>query len=264
MNHEITIRIGFFLGILIICVIWELVKPRRGLTTSKKLRWFSNLVIVLLDSVVVRLLFPLLPVSAAVMAQERGWGLLNHLNSPCLLEVVIAVIVLDFVVYLQHVLFHAIPFLWRFHIMHHTDLDLDVTSGVRFHPIEIIISTGIKLTAVCVLGPPAMAVLIFEIVLNGTSMYNHSNIYIPLNLDRILRLVIVTPDMHRVHHSIIMKETESNYGFTLPWWDRLLGTYRAQPEQGHQGMTVGISRFLDAKQQSLLWLLTLPFRNKAR
>ncbi len=264
MNYVISIRIGFFLGIVIFLAVWERLNPRRGLTTSIKLRWFNNLIIVLLDSVIVRLLFPLLPVSVALLAQERGWGLLNRLDSPYLFELVIAVIVLDFVVYLQHVLFHAIPFLWRFHMMHHTDLDLDVTSGVRFHPIEIILSMGIKIAAVWLLGSPALAVLIFEIVLNSTSMFNHSNVFIPLSLDRILRLIIVTPDMHRVHHSVIMKETDSNYGFTLPWWDLLLGTYRAQPEKGHQGMTIGLSRFLDNKQQSLLWLLTLPFRKKAK
>jgi sterol desaturase/sphingolipid hydroxylase (fatty acid hydroxylase superfamily) len=264
MNYEITIRISSFFVILLLLAIWELLTPRRVLTTSKKLRWFNNLTIVLLDSVLVRLLFPLLPVSVAVLAHERGWGLLQHLASPYLFEVILAVILLDFVIYLQHVLFHSIPFLWRFHMMHHTDLDLDVTSGVRFHPIEIIISTGIKLTAVWLLGPSAMAVIIFEIALNGISMFNHSNIFIPLNLDRILRLIIVTPDMHRVHHSVIRKETDSNYGFTLPWWDRLLGTYRAQPDKGHQEMTIGISRLLDDKQQSLLWLLTIPFRKKAK
>ena len=263
MNREITIRIVFFFCVLILCAVWELLSPRRPLTTSKNKRWFNNLVIVALDTVAVRLLFPLVPVSMAVVAGERGWGLLNYLDGAYLIEVAIAVIVLDFVIYLQHVLFHAIPFLWRFHLMHHTDPDLDVTSGVRFHPIEIIISIVIKLIVVWLLGPPALAVLIFEIVLNGTSMFNHSNIFIPLNLDRVIRLIIVTPDMHRVHHSVIMKETDSNYGFTLPWWDRLFGTYRAQPEKGHQEMTIGISGFLDDKQQSLLCLLTLPFRKAA-
>ena len=264
MNREITIRIGFFFGILILLAIWELFKPRRELVTSKKLRWFNNLIIVLLDSMIVRVLFPLVPMSIALLAQEQGWGLLNHLDVSHLLEAVIALIVLDFVIYLQHVLFHAIPFLWRFHMVHHVDLDLDVTSGVRFHPIEIILSTGIKLTTVGLLGLPAMAVLIFEILLNGTSMFNHSNVFIPLNLDRIIRLLIVTPDMHRVHHSVILKETDSNYGFTLSWWDRLLCTYRAQPEKGHQGMTIGLSRFLDERRQSLLWLLILPFLKKAK
>ncbi len=264
MNHEITIRLGFFFGILILLAILELVKPRRNLLTSKKLRWFNNLVIVLLDTVIVRMLFPLVPVSMALLTQERGWGLFNHLGAPYLFEAVVAVIVLDFVVYLQHVLFHAIPLLWRFHIMHHVDLDLDVTSGVRFHPIEIILSMGIKLAVVSLLGPPALSVLVFEILLNSTSLFNHSNLFIPLTLDRILRLLIVTPDMHRVHHSVILRETDSNYGFTLSWWDRFLGTYRAQPAKGHQGMTIGHSRFLDDKRQTLLWLLALPFLKKAK
>ncbi|MEE8381735.1 MAG: sterol desaturase family protein [Thermodesulfobacteriota bacterium] len=264
MNPEITIRLSFFFSIFILLALWELLNPRRALGTSKKMRWFNNLVIVLLDTVIVRLLFPLVPMSMALLAQERGWGLFNNLGVPYLLEVTVAVIVLDFVIYLQHVLFHAVPLLWRFHMVHHADLDLDVTSGVRFHPIEIILSMGIKLAAVGSLGLPALAVFIFEILLNGTSMFNHTNVFIPLKLDRIIRLLIVTPDMHRVHHSVILRETDSNYGFTLSWWDRLLGTYRAQPAKGHQWMTIGLSRFLDEKRQTLLWLLALPFLKKAK
>ena len=248
MNPEITIRLSFFFSIFILLALWELLNPRRALGTSKKMRWFNNLVIVLLDTVIVRLLFPLVPMSMALLAQERGWGLFNNLGVPYLLEVTVAVIVLDFVIYLQHVLFHAVPLLWRFHMVHHADLDLDVTSGVRFHPIEIILSMGIKLAAVGSLGLPALAVFIFEILLNGTSMFNHTNVFIPLKLDRIIRLLIVTPDMHRVHHSVILRETDSNYGFTLSWWDRLLGTYPAQPAKGHQEMTIGLSRFLDEKR----------------
>ena len=264
MNGEITIRLSFFFGIFVLLAIWELLTPRRELRTPKKQRWFNNLVIVLLDTVVVRLLFPLVPVSMALVVQERGWGLFNYLDLPDLLEIVLAVIVLDFVIYLQHVMFHAVPLFWRFHLVHHVDLDLDVTSGVRFHPIEIILSTGIKLVTVGLLGLPAIAIIIFEILLNGTSMFNHSNIFIPLNLDRIIRLVLVTPDMHRVHHSVILKETDSNYGFNLSWWDRLLGTYQAQPAKGHQEMMIGLSRFLDKKRQTLSWLLVLPFLKKAK
>jgi len=264
MNPEIYIRLSFFFSIFTLLALWELLNPRRALGTSKKMRWFNNLVIVLLDTAIVRLLFPLVPMSMALLAQERGWGLFNNLGVPYLLEVTVAVIVLDFVIYLQHVLFHAVPLLWRFHMVHHADLDLDVTSGVRFHPIEIILSMGIKLAAVGSLGLPALAVFIFEILLNGTSMFNHSNVFIPLKLDRIIRLLIVTPDMHRVHHSVILRETDSNYGFTLSWWDRILGTYRAQPAKGHQWMTIGLSRFLDEKRQTLLWLLALPFLKKAK
>jgi sterol desaturase/sphingolipid hydroxylase (fatty acid hydroxylase superfamily) len=264
MNHEITLRLSLFLGIFILLSIWELLKPRRVLTVPKTLRWFNNLTIVVLDTVIVRVLFPLAPVSMALLFREQGWGLLNHLKAPSLLEVVAGVIVLDFAVYLQHVIFHAIPLLWRFHLVHHADLDLDVTSGVRFHPIEIILSMCIKLTVVGLLGLPVLAVLIFEILLNGTSMFNHSNVFLPLAMDRLVRLLIVTPDMHRVHHSVILRETDSNYGFTLSWWDRLLGTYRAQPAKGHEGMTIGLSRFLDDKRQTLLWLLALPFLKKAK
>jgi sterol desaturase/sphingolipid hydroxylase (fatty acid hydroxylase superfamily) len=265
MDHEITIRISFFLGIFLLLSLGELWKPRRVLGTPKKGRWFNNLTIMVMNTLLVRSLFPLAPLGMALLARERGWGLLQYLDLPYLLQVAGAVLVLDFVVYLQHVLFHKVPTLWRFHIMHHVDLDLDVTSGVRFHPIEIVLSMGIKLFAIGLLGPPALAVLFFEIVLNGTSMFNHSNIFIPVTMDRFLRLFIVTPDMHRVHHSVILKETESNYGFALPWWDRLLGTYRAQPAKGHQGMTIGNSRFLDEKRQGLWWLLLLlPFSKKAR
>ena len=265
MDHEITIRVSFFFGIFLLLSLGELGKPRRALVTAKKGRWFNNLIIMVMNTLLVRFLFPLVPVTMALLARERGWGLLNQVELPYLLHVAGAVLVLDFVVYLQHVLFHAVPTLWRFHIMHHVDLDLDVTSGMRFHPVEIALSMGIKLVAIGLLGPPGLAVLIFEIVLNGTSMFNHSNIFIPLSLDRFLRLFIVTPDMHRVHHSVILKETDSNYGFALPWWDWLFGTYRAQPAKGHQGMTIGNSRFLDEKRQKLWWLLLLlPLSKKAQ
>ena len=264
MDHEITIRISFFSGIFLLLALGELWKPRRALGASKKERWFNNLTIMLMDTLLVRFLFPLVPVSMALLARERGWGLFNHADFPYLLQVTGAVLVLDCVVYIQHVLFHAIPTLWRFHLMHHVDLDLDVTSGMRFHPVEIALSMGIKLVAIGLLGPPALAVLIFEIVLNGTSMFNHSNIFIPLPMDRFLRLFMVTPDMHRVHHSVILRESESNYGFALTWWDWLFGTYRAQPAKGHEGMTIGNSRFLDEQRQRLWWLLLLlPFSKKA-
>ena len=264
MNHEIAIRISFFLVVFVLLALGELWKPRRSLVASKKERWFNNLIITVMNTLLVRFLFPLVPVGMALLARERGWGLLNRVEVPYLLQVAGAILVLDFVVYLQHVLFHAVPTLWRFHLMHHVDIDLDVTSGLRFHPVEIALSMGIKLLAIGLLGLPGLAVLIFEIVLNGTSMFNHSNIFIPLSLDRFLRLFIVTPDMHRVHHSVILKETDSNYGFALPWWDWLLGTYRAQPAKGHQGMTIGNSRFLGEKRQALWWLLVLPFLRKAQ
>ena len=264
MNRELIIRLGFFITIFITLTLWEIMKPRREQLVSKKLRWMHNLAIALLDTVIIRLLLQVVPVSLALLAQHRGWGLLNKIDLPSSVEVVVAVIALDLTIYLQHVLFHFIPFLWPYHLVHHVDLDLDVTSGVRFHPIEIIISMGIKLTALTLLGAPPLAVLIFEILLNGTSMFNHSNISIPLTFDSIIRLLIVTPDMHRVHHSVMLKETNSNFGFTLSWWDRLFGTYQAQPLKGHQDMIIGTVRFLDKKEQTLIWLLALPFLKSAR
>jgi sterol desaturase/sphingolipid hydroxylase (fatty acid hydroxylase superfamily) len=259
MTNEVVIRVGFFFAIFALVAIWELVTPRRALTTSKAVRWFCNIIIILLNPVVVRLVFPFLTMSMAILAQERGWGLLNNFVLPYWLGVAVGVVVLDLVIYLQHVMFHAVPALWRFHMMHHADLDFDVTTGLRFHPIEIILSMGIKLSVVLLIGPPALAVLIFEVLLNATSMFNHGNIRLPLSIDRVLRFFVVTPDMHRVHHSVILRETNSNFGFNLPWWDRLLGTYRDQPGAGHEGMTIGLAQFRDAKRLTLLWMLAMPF-----
>jgi sterol desaturase/sphingolipid hydroxylase (fatty acid hydroxylase superfamily) len=259
MKNEVVIRLGFFIAIFATMIIWELLAPRRVLTTSKTVRWFANLTVISINASLIRLAFPLVPVGLALLAEKNGWGLLNIFNAPYLLTVIAGVIVLDLVIYLQHVLFHAVPVLWRLHMMHHADLDFDVTTGLRFHPIEIVLSGCIKLAAVIVLGPPAIAVLIFEILLNGTSMFNHGNIRIPFNIDRLLRLLIVTPEMHRVHHSVVIKETNSNFGFSFPWWDRLLGTYREQPSAGHQGMTIGLSQFRDPGRLTLPWMLVLPF-----
>lgn len=259
MRNEVAIRLGFFFGVLALMAIWELLAPRRALTISKTARWFANLAIIFINAAVVRLLFPLLPVALALLAQKKGWGLLNYFDAPYWFAVIAGVIVLDLVIYLQHVMFHAVPALWRLHMMHHADLDFDVTTGLRFHPIEIILSGCIKLAAVVVFGPPATAVLIFEVLLNATSMFNHGNIRLPLSVDRVLRLFVVTPDMHRVHHSVVIKETNSNFGFNLPWWDRLLGTYCHQPAAGHQGMTIGLSQFRDSKRLTLPRMLALPF-----
>ena len=262
MSNEVVIRLGFFFGIFALMAIWEVLAPRRSLTTSKTVRWFSNLGITFLNPVVVRLVSPIMPVSMALLAQKSGWGLLNNFNPPYWLEVVVAVIVLDLVIYLQHVMFHTVPVLWRLHMMHHADLDFDVTTGLRFHPIEMILSMGIKLSVVVLIGPPAVAVLIFEVLLNATSMFNHGNIRLPSSVDRVLRFFVVTPDMHRVHHSVVIRETNSNFGFNLPWWDRLLGTYRDQPASGHEGMTIGLAQFRDAKRLTLPWMLALPFIGK--
>jgi sterol desaturase/sphingolipid hydroxylase (fatty acid hydroxylase superfamily) len=262
MSSEIAIRVSFFFLIFAIIAIWELLAPRRELTTSKTSRWISNLAITFLNPATVRLVFPILAVSMALKAQQNGWGLLNHYNLPFWLTVLVAVALLDFVIYLQHVMFHAVPVLWRLHMVHHADLDYDVTTGLRFHPIEMILSMGIKLAAVALLGPPATAVVIFEVLLNGTAMFNHGNIRLPLKIDRVLRLIVVTPDMHRVHHSVHPREANTNFGFNLPWWDRLFGTYRDQPTEGHEGMSIGLRQFREAGRLTFPWLLVLPFIGK--
>jgi sterol desaturase/sphingolipid hydroxylase (fatty acid hydroxylase superfamily) len=259
MDGEAIIRISFFLGIFGLMALLELMAPRRPLATSKRVRWIANLGITILNPVMLGLVSPIMPVAMALLAQEKTWGLLNSWVFPYWFEVAIGVIVLDLFIYLQHVMFHTVPVLWRLHMMHHADLDFDVTTGLRFHPIEIILSTGIKLSVVVLVGMPALAVLIFEVLLNGTSMFNHSNIRLPQGVDRKLRLLVVTPDMHRVHHSVTIRETNSNFGFNLPWWDRLLGTYHDQPAAGHQGMTIGLAQFRDPGRLTFPWLLALPF-----
>lgn len=262
-NNEAVIRGGFFLGILTLMAVWEFAAPRRRREIPRVLRWSNNLAVVALDTVLVRLSFPVLAVGLAVFAEERGWGLLNLYEIPVWLGIIIAVLVLDLAIYLQHVMFHAVPALWRLHRMHHADLEFDVTTGLRFHPVEILLSMGIKLAVVVALGPPAASVLIFEVLLNVTAMFNHSNIDIPAPIDRILRWFVVTPDMHRVHHSIKPHETNSNFGFNLPWWDRLLGTYRAQPEKGHLEMTIGIEQFRTRRDLWLDRMLVQPLRGPA-
>jgi len=250
---------GSFLPAFILIAVWEILAQRRPLTTSKKIRWVSNFGVTFLNPLVLRLVFPVLTIEMAAIAQKQGWGLLNITELPYWLTVVIGIVLLDLTIYLQHAMFHAVPILWRLHMMHHADLDFDVTTGLRFHPIEIILSMVIKLSVAVVLGPPVLAVLIFEVVLNAAAMFNHGNIRLPLKIDRILRYFIVTPDMHRVHHSVIIRETNSNFGFNLPWWDRLFGTYRDQPAKSHEGMTIGLSQFRDAEKLTLPWMLILPF-----
>ncbi|MBW1799102.1 MAG: sterol desaturase family protein [Deltaproteobacteria bacterium] len=261
-SNEAAIRLAFFVGIFIAVALFELVLPRRPLTTSKGKRWFANIGIVIINTVVLRLIFPAGAVGLAIWMGREGWGLFNHVEFPFWLEVVLSVILLDFIIYLQHVMFHAVPILWKLHMMHHADMDYDVTTGTRFHPIEIIISILIKISAIMVLGAPALGVIIFEILLNGTAMFNHGNLFIPIQADRILRLLVVTPDMHRVHHSVFPNETNSNFGFNLPWWDRIMGTYRPQPTKGHDGMTIGLNQFRDPSRLTLLRLLALPFVGK--
>jgi len=262
MGNELLIRLGFFFGILVIMFLWELIAPRRSLITSKVTRWFSNLGLVLIDSIVVRLVFPTALVGVSLLVQQRMWGLFNQFELPALLKIVFSVLILDLVIYLQHIMFHVVPLFWRLHMIHHTDMDIDVTTGVRFHPIEILLSMGIKMIVVVLIGPPPIAVVIFEILLNGTSMFNHGNVRYSQNIDSILRLLVVTPEMHRVHHSTIRWESNSNLGFNFPWWDRLFGTYRPQPAQGHLEMTIGLDQYKEPKKLTLPWLLVLPFIGK--
>jgi sterol desaturase/sphingolipid hydroxylase (fatty acid hydroxylase superfamily) len=263
LPNEPLIRLGAFLGIFALMALWELLAPRRARSVSRWVRWPNNLAVTAINTALVRVIFPTAAVGLALLAEQRGWGLLNAWALPSWLKVAAAVVALDLVIYLQHVMFHAVPAFWRLHRMHHADLDIDVTTGARFHPVEILLSMVIKLGAVAALGAPALAVLIFEVLLNATSMFNHSNVRMPTALDRVLRWLVVTPEMHRVHHSILPYETNSNFGFNAPWWDRLFGTYRAQPEAGHERMTIGLSQFRDPRELRLDRLLLQPLREKA-
>lgn len=259
MTDESMIRLLSFTGSLLLLALWEFLSPRRVLTTSKAVRWFGNLGIVLLNTVVLRALFPVLAVDLASMAEINGWGILNNYSQPDCLTIILGVIALDLLMYLQHILFHSVPLFWRLHMMHHADLDVDVSTGLRFHPLEVILSMGLKMAAVAALGPPAVSVIIFEVVLNATSMFNHGNILLSTGFDRVLRLFVVTPDMHRVHHSVTIRETNSNFGFNLSWWDRLFGTYRPEPAAEHKDMVIGLSQFRDTRRLTLPWMLVLPF-----
>ena len=262
--NEPAIRLGAFASVFALMAVWELIAPRRRQVVPRGRRWPANLAIVALDVILVRVLYPTGAVALAMLGEAKGFGLLNAYAVPMWLAVPLAVVLLDLVIYLQHVLFHAVPVLWRLHRMHHADLEFDVTTGARFHPIEILASMAIKLTVVAALGAPAVAVLIFEVALNATAMFNHSNVRLPAMADRTLRWLVVTPDMHRVHHSIVVRETNSNFGFNLSWWDRLFGTYRDQPAAGHEAMTIGIEQFRDVSEQRLDRMLTQPFRGDAQ
>lgn len=263
-ENEIYIRLFFFAVVFAVMALWEIAAPRRALTTSKSVRWFSNLSITFLNSSLVRWIFPIIAVDVAYLSDEREWGVFHMLHISDFLAGVTAIALLDLIIYVQHVAFHLVRPLWRFHMMHHADLDIDVTTGSRFHPIEIIISMGIKMTSVALLGAPAWSILVFEVLLNATSMFNHGNAYMPSGMDSVIRLFLVTPDMHRVHHSVIIRETNSNYGFNLPWWDRIFKTYRAQPVRGHINMSIGLANFRDPKKLTLQWMLAIPFLGKDR
>jgi sterol desaturase/sphingolipid hydroxylase (fatty acid hydroxylase superfamily) len=265
LANEPAVRLGFFLGMFALIGIWEVLAPRRALTVSKALRWASNLGLVVLNTVVLRLIFPLAGAGLAAFCADNGWGILNHFPVPFWVAMPLAVIAMDFVIWLLHEMVLAVPLLWRLHRVHHADLDYDVTTGARFHPVEIVLSMLIKFATIVVLGPPVVAVVIFEVLLNATAMFNHGNIGLPATLDRVLRWVVVTPDMHRVHHSIEDDETNSNFGFNLPWWDRLFGTYRDQPRAGQLGMTIGIRDHADPREVARLdGMLLLPFRGEIK
>lgn len=260
LSHEVPVRLGFFFGIFATMAMWEILAPRRALQQKKPLRWTNNLGLTVLNSILVRAIFPVAAVGVAGFAAERGMGVLNLFQVPNPWAIVLSLLALDVAIYLQHLMFHAVPLLWRLHRVHHADLDFDVTTGARFHPVEIVLSMLFKFALILVLGPPAVAVLAFEILLNGASMFNHGNVRLPVGVDRALRWWVVTPDMHRVHHSVDPRETNSNFGFNVPWWDRLFGTYRAQPQAGHHAMTIGIEQFRTPRELWLNRMLLQPFR----
>jgi sterol desaturase/sphingolipid hydroxylase (fatty acid hydroxylase superfamily) len=264
MPHEPVIRLGIFVIVLIAMVLWEILTPRRPQALGRLQRWPSNFGIVVLDTLLVRVLFPMGAVAMALWCEVNGYGLMNLLALPIWITIPLCVILLDLTIYAQHVAFHAMPMLWRLHRMHHADTEIDVTTGARFHPVEIILSMLLKIAVVVLLGAPAVGVLAFEVLLNATAMFNHSNVRLPAALDKVLRHVVVTPDMHRVHHSVRPEETHSNFGFNMPWWDRLFGTYRDQPEAGHDAMSIGLPEFRDPAEQRLDRMLTQPFRDERK
>ena len=257
---EPIVRLICFLGVLVLMALWERLTPRRPQSIKLLIRWPNNLGLVVLNTFVVRLLFPLAGVGMALLAQAKGWGLFNIVPGPAWFAIPAGLLLLDLTIYGQHVAFHAVPLLWRLHRMHHADLEFDVTTGLRFHPGEIVVSMLVKLLAIVVFGALPIVVLAFEVVLNATSIFNHGNVRLPPRLDRVLRLLVVTPDMHRVHHSIDRRETDSNFGFNVPWWDRLFGTYRAQPALGHDRMTLGIDLFREERELWLDRMLLQPLR----
>lgn len=261
LDHEARVRLCLFLFIFAGMAIWELVLPRRPQRLGRWRRWPHNFLISILDAVVVRVVAPAGAVGFAYYASAHHLGVLPRLQLPLWCAIPVAVLLLDLVIYFQHRLFHAVPILWRLHRMHHSDVELDVSSGARFHPLEILLSLAIKCIAIALLGASPIAVLLFEILLNATAMFNHSNVRIAGGLEPWLRCILVTPDLHRVHHSVIPAETDSNFGFNLPWWDRLMGTYRDQPAQGHCGMTLGLDIFRESAEARVDKLLTQPFRD---
>ncbi|MES9826092.1 MAG: sterol desaturase family protein [Candidatus Thiodiazotropha endolucinida] len=260
LDHEQSIRLTAFFSVFAIMALWEVASPCRKLRVPRSRRWLANIGIVILNTLLLRLLFPAAAVGMALFTTQAQWGVLNVIALPPWLTIIIAILILDLVIYLQHVMVHAVPMLWRLHRVHHADPDYDLTTGARFHPIEIILSMLIKIVTIAALGPPVVAVVIFEVLLNGMAMFNHANIRLPTRIDRVLRWLVVTPDMHRVHHSVEPDETNSNFGFNLSLWDRLMGTYRQQPRLGQQAMDIGIVSLRDPRITTrLTGMLMIPF-----
>jgi len=260
-EFEGAIRFAMFLAVFGAVALWEALAPRRKRSFGRLARWPHNLGLLLVDVALVRVLAPGAAIAVAMTAAGSGWGLLNALALSGWAAVAAGIALLDLAIYFQHVMFHAVPALWRLHRVHHADLDFDVTTGARFHPIEILISTAIKCAAIAALGAPVISVFVFEMLLNATAMFNHANASLPQRLERWLRWLVVTPDMHRVHHSVRYEESSSNFGFNLPWWDRLFGTYRAQPRLGHAAMTIGVDAFRSSQELRLDRLLVQPLRD---
>lgn len=272
---EVGLRLTAFLGIFLAMAALERLLPRRRLRVAKLQRWVTNLSIVALDSLLVRIMagtpaiigaaaMPLVAVAAALMAEQKGWGLFNGLDWPIWIEIVVSLVVLDFAIWFQHLASHKVAVLWRLHRMHHADLDIDVTTALRFHPIEIGLSMLYKIVWVLALGPAAAAVVLFEVILNGCALFNHANVRLPLALDSALRMFVVTPDMHRVHHSTEAREHHANFGFNLSLWDRLFSTYVANPAAGHENMTIGLPEYQADGPARLGYSLMIPFRNGRR
>ncbi|MGV6801527.1 MAG: sterol desaturase family protein [bacterium] len=259
IDNEPTIRMTVFIGVLLMMAVLETVFPRKKRVQPRAGRWFTNLALVVIDSISLRVILPIIALTTAQIAARNGWGLFNVIDLPAWVEILLAMIILDMMIYWQHVASHHIPLLWAMHKVHHADRDIDVTTGLRFHPIEIILSMLYKMTIVVVLGPSVIAVLLFELLLNGCAMFNHANFRLPRAVDKAVRLILVTPDVHRIHHSTIVRETNSNYGFSVTWWDRLFGTFIEQPEKGHDDMMIGLEEYQTEKPSNLLWALTVPF-----
>jgi len=262
-NQELILRLSVFLAVLLLMLGWEQFAPRRPGSDISGLRRINNLLLAVIDASLLRLIVPAAAVAMAITAAEYSWGLFNLLQMESWSAGTLSFLLLDLLIYFQHRLFHHYPLLWRLHRVHHSDIEFDVTTAVRFHPIEILLSMCIKISGVILIGAPVVAVIVFEIVLNAISLFNHGNIKIPVKLDHYLRWLLVTPDMHRVHHSAIRAETDSNFGFNIPWWDRLFATYRDQPELGHSGLKVGLNEFRDRRFVNILWLLKQPLLNSA-